>query len=135
MIEQIHQHIIEELRTNTKTDIIFILTAIFINFLSLAINTGIAASGSQSSHVVNILIFVALIIVINTVVEVGLMKGLQTRAKLIKGLIEMYKDKQVDKYYDSSLLLNYRTRYVLFMVAVICTGLVAIIVPFVMLGR
>jgi hypothetical protein len=135
MIEQIHQHIIEELKTNTKTDIIFILTAIFINFLSLAINTGIAASGSQSTHVVNILIFVALVIVINTVVEVGLMKGLQTRAKLIKGLIEMYKDKGVDRYYDPSLLLNYKTRYVLFMVAVICTGLVAIIVPFVMLGK
>jgi len=45
----------------------------------------------------------------------------------------MYKDKKVDKYYDTSLLSNYQTRYFLFMLAVLFTGIVAIVVPFIML--
>jgi len=32
MIEYVHNHIVEELRTNTKTDIVFIITAVFLNF-------------------------------------------------------------------------------------------------------
>ena len=39
MIEQVHKHIISELNQNTRTDIIFILTAVFLNLLALAINS------------------------------------------------------------------------------------------------
>jgi hypothetical protein len=44
----------------------------------------------------------------------------------------MYRDQQVDKYYDASLLSNYSVRYNLFLMVVVCTGIIAIIVPFVM---
>jgi len=77
--------------------------------------------------------FVALVIVVNFVVEIGLIKGRQTRVKLINGLLKMYKDQGVEGYYDASLLSNYNTRYNLFMLVVIFTGLIAIIVPLVLL--
>jgi hypothetical protein len=38
MIERVHQHIIEELQQNTRTDTIFIITSIFLNLLTLAVN-------------------------------------------------------------------------------------------------
>ena len=44
MLEKLHDHIVEELSVNTKTDIIFIITAIFLNFLALAINSAMAFS-------------------------------------------------------------------------------------------
>ena len=133
MIEQIHEHIIDELRINTKTDRIFVLTAILLNIAALGTNAAIAAGGTDPNTTIVMIIFVALIIVINFVVEIGLIKGRQTRTKLLAGLIKMYKDKGVEGYYDSSLLQAYKTRYNLFMLVVLFTGIVAIIVPFIIL--
>ena len=113
MIEQIHKHIVGELQQNTRTDTIFILTSILLNLITLSVNSGIA---EQSKDKNNMLI----------------VKGKQTRAKLVKGLMQMYKDKEVDKYYDTDLIQNYNTRYNLFMMVVICTGLIAILVPFIL---
>jgi len=60
------------------------------------------------------------------------MIGKQTREKLLAGLIQMYKDQGVDKYYDMSLLGNYNVRYNLFIMVVVFTGIIALIVPFIM---
>ena len=133
MIEHVHQHITSELQQNTKTDTIFILAAILLNMISLAVNSGMAeASRDNESLVVAMFLFVALILMVNIVVIFGLLKGKQTRSKLVNGLIQMYEDKGVDKYYDSSLLSNYSVRYNLFIMVVVCTGIIAIIVPFVL---
>ena len=137
MIERVHEHIIKELQQNTITDTIFVLTAIFLNLLALGINSGIAASSSRGSVETTTMIimftFVALVLVVNFVVEVGLIRGRQMRGKLLNGLLKMYKDQGVEGYYDSSLLSNYNTRYNLFMLVVLFTGLVAIIVPFIVI--
>jgi hypothetical protein len=130
MIERVHQHIIEELQQNTRTDTIFIITSIFLNLLTLAVNSSIA-QGKSASRTIVMLIFVSLTIVVNFVVIIGILKGKQTRSKLISGLIKMYKDQGVDGYYDSSLLTNYNTRYNLFILVVVFLGLIAIVVPFI----
>jgi len=134
MIERVHEHIIAELRQNTVTDTIFVLTAILLNLIALGINSGIAGSDREATTWIVFFTFVALIIVVNFVAEIGLIKGRQTRTKLLDGLLKMYKDQGVEGYYDASLLSNYRTRYNLFMLAVIFTGLVAIIVPLVLIA-
>ncbi len=134
MIEFIHKHITEELQQNTKTDTIFIMTAIALNLILLAVNSGLAGGPEKDTSVFIVMIlFVTLLILLNIVVIFGLQKSKQTRTKLLNGLIQMYEDKGVDKYYDSSLLSNYNTRYNLFMMVVVLTGLVAIIVPFVVI--
>jgi hypothetical protein len=74
------------------------------------------------------------LIVVNLIVEFGLIRGRQTRVKLLNGLIKMYKDQGVAEYYDQSLLSDYRTRYNLFMFGVLFIGLVAIIIPIVLLS-
>ena len=133
MIEHVHKHITSELQQNTKTDIIFILAAILLNLIILAINSGFSEkSRGDETYLIIMFLFVALLILINLVVIFGLLKGKQTRAKLLNGLIKMYQDQNVDKYYDSSLLGNYNTRYNLFMMVVVLTGLISIAVPFVM---
>jgi hypothetical protein len=75
--------------------------------------------------------FVALIIVVNFVAEIGLIRGRQMRKKLLNGLLKMYKDQGVEGYYDSSLMGDYTLRYNLFMLTVMFTGLIAIIIPFI----
>ena len=137
MIERVHEHIMDELRTNTCTDTIFVLTAIALNLLTLGVNSAIAADASDGgpdpTTFIVMFTFVALLIVVNFVAEVGLIKGRQTREKLLDGLVKMYKDHDVQGYYDPSLLSAYRTRYNLFMLAVLFTGLVALVIPFVVM--
>ena len=131
MIDRVHEHIISELGTNARTDTIFVLTAILLNLITLGINSGIASSETNGTTMIVMFTFVALLIVVNFVVELGLIRGRQMRKKLLSGLLKMYKDQGVEGYYDPSLLSDYKTRYNLFMLAVLFTGLVAIVVPFV----
>lgn len=133
MLEQVHKHIISELQQNTKTDIIFILTSIALNLITLAVNSGMVEnSRTHDSTLIVMFLFVLLIVVVNIVVIFGLIKGKQTRMKLINGLLAMYRDQNVAKYYDESLLSNYNVRYNLFIMVVVCTGVIAAFVPFIL---
>jgi len=133
MIEHVHNHIINELQQNTRTDTIFILSSILLNLITLAINSGmVEKSRTDNSQLIVMFLFVVLIVLVNIVAIFGLVKGKQTRIKLVAGLLKMYKDKDVDKYYDESLLGNYSIRYNLFIMVVTFTGVIAIVVPFVL---
>jgi len=134
MIERVHEHIIAELQQNARTDTVFILAAILLNLLALGVNSGVASGGENDATMsIVFFTFVSLVIVVNFVAEVGLIKGRQTRIKLLNGLLKMYKDQGVDGYYDASLLSNYNTRYNLFLLTVVVTGLIALIVPLVLI--
>ncbi len=132
MLEQIHKHLVSEIQQNTRTDTIFIITAILLNLLSLGINSVMAGDSREDTSLFLVMfIIVALVIIVNIIVIIGLIKGKQTRVKLTNGLIKMYKDQNVDKYYDLSLLLNYNTRYNLFILTVVFIGAIAIAIPFI----
>ena len=66
MIERVHEHIMDELRTNTRTDTIFVLTAIALNLLTLGVNSAIAADasygGPDATTFIVMFTFVALLI-------------------------------------------------------------------------
>ncbi len=131
MIEKVHEHIIGELGTNARTDPIFVITAIILNLITLGINSGLASSRGDTTQTIVMFTFVALIIVVNFVAEIGLIRGRQMRKKLLNGLLKMYKDQGVEGYYDPSLMGDYDLRYNLFMLTVLFTGLIAIIIPFI----
>ena len=131
MIERVHKHIIGELGTNARTDTIFVITAIILNLVTLGINSGLASSRGDTTQTIIMFTFVALIIVVNFVAEIGLIRGRQMRKKLLNGLLKMYKDQGVEGYYDQSLMGDYTLRYNLFMLTVMFTGLIAIIIPFI----
>lgn len=132
MLEYVHKHIVAELQQSAKTDMIFILSSILLNLITLAINSGAVEKSRTDDTILAVMfIFVGLVVLINTVAIIGLLKGKQTRSKLLTGLIAMYRDQKVDKYYDESLLQSYSVRYNLFIMVVVCTGIIAIIVPFV----
>ena len=134
MIERVHEHIISELGTNSRADTIFILTGIILNLLVLAINSGIASGDPGTAAIIVMFALVALLVVVNLIVELGLIRGRQTRVKLLNGLLKMYKDQGVADYYDQSLLSDYRTRYNLFMFGVLFIGIVALVIPFILLA-
>jgi len=133
MLNQVHEHITSELRQNTRTDTIFVVTAIVFNLILLAINASVAAAGASNdaeiSSDVILVVFIIMGLLINTISVAGLNYGKNNRIKLISGLLEMYKDNDVAKYYDESLLPAYGKRYLLFIGVIISLGLTGIIVP------
>ncbi len=132
MIEKVHEHILDELRINAKSDTLFILAAIGLNLLILAINSSIANSNLKS--IFSMIIFASFGVFISIIAEIGLYKGRQASRKLIEGLIKMYEENNVAQYYDISLLDHYKLRYNLFILAIILTGIISIIIPFVNIG-
>ena len=134
MIERVHQHIITELQQNARTDTIFVVTAILLNLVTLAVNSAVAGGRDVTATTwIVFFMFIALLIVVNLVAIFGLLRGKQTRSKWINGLLKMYKDQGVGGYYDASLLSDYNTRYNLFILVVVFIGLIAIVVPLVLL--
>ena len=84
MIQRVHEHIIAELQQNTRTDTIFIITAILLNLLSLGVNSGVASDSDRDATMWIVFItFICLVIVVNLVVIIGLLRGKETRIKLI----------------------------------------------------
>ncbi|MES0329329.1 MAG: hypothetical protein ABUK06_03470, partial [Dehalococcoidales bacterium] len=73
MIERVHEHIVNELQQNARTDTVFIPTAILLNLLTLGINSSVA-SDSDSGVTMPIVFttFIILVLVVNFVVVIGL---------------------------------------------------------------
>ena len=133
MLHQVHDHIVSELGHSSRTDIIFVVTAVVFNLIVLGINSGVsvAATESDASSVNDIVltVFIAMTLLLNIIAVAALYLGRRTRRMLLSGLIAMYHDNDVEKYYDPSLVSNYGTRYLLFGGVIITLALTAIVVP------
>ena len=139
MLERIHDHIVSELGHSSRTDTIFVVVAILFDLVVLGINSATssaavenrrAGSASSATDIV-LVVFILMTLVVNAIALAGLGVGRQTRSKLLSGLVAMYTDNQVDKYYDKSLLSSYSTRYLLFGAVIVVLALTAIVVPLV----
>ena len=135
MLNQVHDHIIRELGESSRTDTIFVLTAIIFNLIVLGINSGVATAAVEEDNTTTydllLAVFIALTVLLNVIAVVALTLGRRTRHTLLGGLVAMYRDNEVDKYYDPSLLSNYGVRYLLFTGVMATLALTAIIVPFI----
>ena len=133
MLEQVHDHIVGELGQSSRTDTIFVVTAIIFNLVVLGINSGVSLAASErdaaASNDVILVVFMIMTLLISGVAVTALIFGMRNRQTLIKGLIAMYKDHQVDKYYDPGMLSNYRVRYLLFTGVIVTLALTALAVP------
>lgn len=135
MLEQVHQHIVGELNSSSRTDTIFVVTAVVFNLVVLGINSGVASEGADHPKVAQDIILAVLIvmsILINIISIAALYFGRGTRNKLLSGLLAMYGDHDVAQYYDPSLLTNYGRRYALFIGVILCLAVTAIVVPLVL---
>jgi hypothetical protein len=133
MLKQVHDHIVSELQQNARTDTIFVVTAIVFNLLVLGINSAIAAegaggrAGATEDLVLAVLIVMSLLV--NAIAVIALNQGKRSREKLLRGVLAMYEDNNVAKYYDASLTIGYGKRYLLFTAVVVCLAVTGIVVP------
>lgn len=133
MLNRVHDHIVSELSQSTRTDTIFVVTAIVFNLVVLGINSSVAdAASGRSGDTVNdivLIVFIIMTILMNTIAISALNLGKRTRQMLLDGLVTMYRDNEVEKYYDPSIMSNYNARYLLFSGVIGTLALTAIAVP------
>ena len=136
MLERVHEHIVSELQQSSRTDTIFVVTAVAFNLIVLGINSAVAGEASDRyadpSADVILAVLIVMTVLINVICMAALYFGRGTRNKLLNGLLSMYGDNQVDRYYDPSLLTNYGKRYWLFAGVVLCLAVTSIVVPLVL---
>ena len=136
MLKEVHEHILSELQQSSRTDTIFVVSAVIFNLVVLGINWGVAAPDRnqihQASDDIILSMLIAATILINIFVVRALLTGRDTRKKLLRGLVGMYKDNNVEKYYDESLLNAYGFRYKLFVAVLLILAVIAIFVPLLM---
>lgn len=134
MLGQVHDHIVRELSESSRTDTIFVLTAIIFNLIVLGINSGVSTAateeeGAAVTYDLLLAVFIAMTILLNIVAVTALIMGRRNRLTLIDGLVSMYRDNEVDKYYDPSLVSNYGVRYLLFAGVIATLAITSIIAP------
>ena len=133
MLGQVHDHIVRELGESSRTDTIFVLTAIVFNLIVLAVNFGVATEaateGGAATYDIILAVFIAMTVLLNLVAVAALVLGRRTRRILLGGLVAMYRDNDVDKYYEPALMSNYGVRYLLFAGVIATLAVTAIIVP------
>lgn len=135
MLEKLHEHIVSDLQQSSRTDTIFVITTVVFNLVVLGINSAIASSAvyeydrANTSDDILIFVFIVISLIVNGISITAMNVGRKTRSTLLSGLVEMYRDNDVAKYYAPSLLKNYSTRYVLFTGVIVCLALLGIAVP------
>jgi hypothetical protein len=134
MLGKLHDHIVDELQQNARTDTVFVVAAVLFNLVVLGINWAVASSGRDGDRGAGDVIFALLVVAtvaINGFCLRALASGRSTRLKLVRGLLEMYRDNDVARYYDESLVANYGARYSMFMAVTGVLAALAIVVPFI----
>ena len=133
MLSQVHDHLVKELGDSSRTDTIFVLTAIVFNLIVLAINFGVAteaaAEDDAATYDIILAVFIVMTMLLNVVAVAALVLGRRTRRILLGGLVAMYRDNDVDRYYEPTLMSNYGVRYLLFAGVISALAVTAILVP------
>ena len=132
MLPHVHHHIDQELRQIARTDTVFVAVAVFFNLVVLGINSAVADIATGEDPGASRLIFVILMlstVAISAMSLRALMSSRSARQTLMKGLVQMYEDTGVAKYYQESLIQNYATRYLVFSVIIGILGGLAVIIP------
>jgi hypothetical protein len=128
MLERVHQHITDELQQGARTDTIFVVTAVLFNLIVLGVNSAVANEPGMPNDLI-LVVLILMVLIINAISIAALVFGRSTRNKLLSGLLAMYRDNDVDRYYDPALLTNYNKRYLLFAGVILALGVTSIVVP------
>ncbi|MCU0610682.1 MAG: hypothetical protein MUE60_02705 [Candidatus Eisenbacteria bacterium] len=133
MLSHLHTHVVSELQQSSRTDTVFVVTAVLFNLVVLGINWGVAAASHGPDRDATKDLILAVLVVATVLINFFCLRALQagrhTRAKLTGGLIALYKDQAIDRYYDPQLLDAYGARNKLFVAVLVVLAVIATVVP------
>lgn len=130
MKEKLHDKIDEELKQQNRTDSIFTIISIVINFTILFINWYFAARIHKTSSEILVFIFLIFIsICISILSIIAIFKGKKLQEILQSGITLLYLDEGIEKYYPIEKLKKKSSRNIHLIILVGITGILAIGMP------
>lgn len=133
MLSHLHTHVVSELQQSSRTDTVFVVTAVLFNLVVLGINWGVAAASHGADHNATKDLILGVLVVATVLINFFCLKALgagrRMRATLTGGLIALYKDQSIDRYYDPQLLDSYGARNKLFVAVLVVLAAIATVVP------
>ncbi|MDH5178058.1 MAG: hypothetical protein OEZ39_16260 [Gammaproteobacteria bacterium] len=140
MIEGIHKHLLTELDRAGRADTIFVLSGIGFNLLVLAINWAQAGDITRRyvghNNIDNIIIFIIFLlgsVIVTTSCLLILRNNKNICYQCHTALLKIYADTDVEKYMPSGMTTLGNKRFNLSVIVVAGTGLIAVIVPLVVI--
>jgi hypothetical protein len=109
---------------------------VIFSLTMLAVNTSIAglANGSNSfAAYLALLLLLVGTLVVTIVSQRALGRGGITRSLLVAGLVRLYEDQHLTRYYDRAIADNYDQRTASFKTVLMVLGGLAIAIPFIVL--
>jgi hypothetical protein len=132
MLPHVHDHIGRELHQVARTDTVFIVVATVFNLIVLSINWNVGGAINETTGLGQHLMFWILIggtLIITITAARALTASSATRLALIAGLVRLYADEGIDRYYDGAVAQNYAARSVVFRTILAVLGGFAVVVP------
>ena len=157
MEDHLHQDITAELSQTTRTDTITALVGVILNLIFLLVNSLVAGAVWTEEFIYNdmrgelavdvttttvfelgvMLIFIILVaatVAINVFIIRAMSAGKDRRIKLTESLQKMYQEEEMGKFYDSSIIKGYEARFSLYTKVVGTLGVLAVLIPVVVLA-
>ena len=157
MKDSLHQDLTSEINQTTRTDTTTVIFGIILNLIFLLVNSLIAGAVWTEEYVYEavpkpdliveptittvfelgmmliLIILVAAIIAINVFIIRALLAGKNRRIQLAESLHKIYQEEKLGKYYDFSNIKGYQDRYGLYTKVVGTLGVLAVLIPIVVL--
>ena len=144
MKDRMHHQMASDIKQGLRIDTVIFILAVVFNLFFMGVNSavssavrgyeytlmgGIGQSSIDPITLTILIILMLLVIITNFFVIRILMRGRERRAKLMAGLMEMYREDGADKFYDASLEQNSAARYNLYSVILVATASAATLIP------
>lgn len=130
MIEKIHDHLVSELDRSSKSDTVFVISAVLFNILVMFINWAQASSIASGGGSIAIFgIFLVGVLVVSGAALAALINSRRICIRCHEALEKIYEKEGVSDYFPKDMANLGNRRFVLSFIVVAGTGLIAALVP------
>ncbi len=130
MIEKVHDYLVYELDRSSKSDTVFVISAVLFNILVMFINWAQASSIAAGRGSIAIFgIFLVGVLFVSGAALIALVNSKRICIRCHEALEKIYENEGVSDYFPKNMAILGNKRFVLSFIVVAGTGLIATLVP------
>ena len=133
MKEKLHDKISNEIQQQNKSDSLFTIFSILINFAVLFINWFFATKGGKTTSEIIVFFFlIGISIAISVIGILSVLNGKKIHMILFQGISKLYIDEKLDNYYPIKSLEKHSKRNNYYVFFILITGILSVLMPIIL---
>jgi len=134
MIEKIHDNLVSELDRSTRSDIVFIISAVLFNILVMFVNWSLSSSlNHERGSILIFIIFLFGTLVVTGTALIALVNSKNICIRTHEALEKIYVTSNVSEFLPDGMVSFGKKRFILSFIVVAGTGLISVFVPIISL--